>query len=353
VINGYSEAALEKLVRDDELYKSIAEVKRAGERAAWLTRQLLAFSRRQVLQPRILDLNAIVGELARMLQRLIGEHIELVTRLAPRLGGMLADAGQIEQVIMNLVVNARDAMPGGGKVVLETANVDLDEAHARKHTGTASGSFVMLSVTDTGKGMSAATQARIFEPFFTTKEKGEGTGLGLATVYGIVRQSGGYIWVDSELGQGSTFRIYLPRVEGTADAPEERTAVRAVLGSETVLLVEDEEGVRKLIKTLLQQGGYTVIEAQNGSEALAIFQTHADRIQLVVSDIIMPQMSGPELVQYLTALRPGLKFLYISGYTDDSIIQDGLLDAETRFLQKPFTSGNLLSKVREILDENS
>ena len=351
VIIGYSELMLQKLKADDSLRSDIEQIKEAGERASSLTRQLLAFSRKQVLQPKVFDLNAVLTNMDRMLQRLIGEDIHLVTVPAPGLGRVRADPGQIEQVIMNLAVNARDAMPHGGKLTIETANVELDNAYAREHVSVRPGSYVMLAVSDTGCGMDAATQAQIFEPFFTTKEVGKGTGLGLSTVFGIVKQSEGYVWVYSEVGRGTTFKIYLPRVEAAVETvePSGETA-RPARGSETILLVEDDHAVRTLIRSTLQAHGYTVLEASQGKEALLLSGQHKGLIHMMVTDTVMPGMSGRELAERLKPLRPNMKALFMSGYTDKAIVHHGELDPDTAFLQKPFTPDALARKVREVLD---
>jgi len=312
---------------------------------------LLAFSRRQVLDPQVLDLNSIVANLEKMLRRLIGENIELTTVQQSGLGPVKADPGQIEQVIMNLVVNARDAMPKGGKLTIETANVNLDEAYARSHVGMAPGPQVMLAVSDTGTGMDAETLAHMFEPFFTTKEKGKGTGLGLATVYGIVKQSSGYIMVSSEPGRGSAFKVYLPRVDEPAPKagpPKEPT--KLAKGSETVLVVEDEDSLRSLVCETLKSKGYKVLEGREPVEALKIVEQYAQPIHLLLTDVVMPRMSGKELATRLTTVRPKMKVLYMSGYTDDAIVHHGILEAGTFFLQKPFMPSTLLRKVREVLD---
>ena len=351
VIIGYSELMLQRLKADDPLRSEVEQVKEAGVRASLLTRQLLAFSRKQVLQPRVLDLNAVLTNMDRMLQRLIGEDIDLVTVPAPGLGGVLADPGQIEQGIMNLVVNARDAMPQGGKLTIETANVELDEAYARQHGPVQPGPYVMLAVSDTGCGMDAETQARIFEPFFTTKEVGKGTGLGLSTVYGIVKQSSGDIWVYSEPGRGTTFKIYLPWVEGAVDTVEPGVApARDVRGSETILLVEDDVGIRRLVRQVLAERGYWVLEAIHGTHAIQISEQHTVPIHLLVTDVVMPGMSGRELAEHLKPSRPNMKVLFMSGYTDKAIVHHGELDPGTAFLQKPFTPDALARKVREVLD---
>ena len=351
VITGYSDLSLRRLAKDNPLRSNLEEIKKAGERAASLTRQLLAFSRKQVLQPKVLYLNAIVADVDKMLRRLIGEDIDPLTVLEPTLGQIKADPGQIEQVILNLAVNARDAMPQGGKLTIETANVYLDNQYVRGHTAIRPGNYVMLAVSDTGCGIDAETQVRMFEPFFTTKEQGKGTGLGLSTVYGIVTQSGGNIWVYSEVGKGTTFKIYLPRIDGVGEMREARdTSTELPQGRETVLLTEDEAQVRQMIRAILEMSGYQVLEASSGDEALAIYKQHEGQIDLIVTDVVMPQMSGRELAQSLELLHPGIKVLYMSGYTDDAIVRHGLLDQEIAFLQKPFTPDALMRKVRDVLD---
>ena len=351
VITGYSDLMLRRLDNKSPIRSSLEEIKKAGERAASLTRQLLAFSRKQVLQPKMLQLNAIVADVDKMLRRLIGEDIDLLTLLEPSLGQIKADPGQIEQVILNLAVNARDAMPQGGKLTIETANVYLDNQYARRHTAIQPGHYVMLAMSDTGCGIDAETQVRMFEPFFTTKEQGKGTGLGLSTVYGIVRQSGGHLWVYSEVGKGTTFKIYLPRIDGPTEGGEARDAPAELpLGRETVLLTEDEEQVRQMIRMILEMGGYRVLEASSGEEALTLYKQHEGQIDLIMTDVVMPGMSGRELAQSLETLHPGIKVLYMSGYTDDAIVRHGLLAQEIAFLQKPFTPDALMRKVREVLD---
>jgi PAS domain S-box-containing protein len=353
VISGYCDLTLMKMRPEEPTRANIQEVKKAGERAAGLTRQLLAFSRRQVLQPKVLDLNAIVTDVNKMLRRLIGEDVDLTTVLDPSLGQINADPGQIEQVIINLAVNARDAMPQGGKLIFETANVYLDNEYLRNHTSVRPGNYVMFALSDTGTGMDADTKARIFEPFFTTKGPGKGTGLGLSTVYGIVKQSDGYIWVYSELGQGTTFKVYLPRVDG----PRVDTVLEPLAdlprGRETVLVTEDEDPVRRLIKTILESNGYEVLEASCGEDALALYKEHTGPVDLIVTDVVMPKMSGRELAENLKTLSPAIKVLYLSGYTDDAIVRHGLLDQRMSFLQKPFTPDALLHKVREVLAAKS
>jgi signal transduction histidine kinase/ActR/RegA family two-component response regulator len=351
-IGGYTEILLKRLPEGDALHRSAEEIKRAGDRAAALTRQLLAFSRQQVLQPKVLDLNTVVINIEQLLRRLIGEDVELETVLAGNLGPVRADAAQLEQVLMNLAVNSRDAMPDGGTLTIETRNVELTGADQREAFAIQTGGYVLLAVSDTGCGMSAETRARAFEPFFTTKPAGQGTGLGLSTVYGIVKQSGGYIWVDSEPGVGTRIRIYLPRVEGKVEAvaPKRIAAAHAPRGSETLLLVEDEEGVRDLLKEWMLEHGYAVLAASNGVEALALAESVPDRIDLLIADVVMPQMGGPALASRLLLRRPGVRVLYMSGYADEAIGDPDVLREGAAFLQKPFTLDSLVRKVREILD---
>jgi PAS domain S-box-containing protein len=350
VITGYSEMTLWSLRPGDPVRDMIDQVRKAGERAATLTRQLLAFSRKQVLVPVVLDLNALLGDMEKMLPRLIGEDVDLVIRPAPQLWPVKADAGQIEQVVMNLTVNARDAMPQGGKLTIETANVELDETIQSVNPDVLPGAYALLAVSDTGCGMDAATKARIFEPFFTTKGP-QGTGLGLATIWGIVKQSGGHIEVYTEVGVGTTFKIYLPRTAEQAETGLSRSGIsKPIRGTETILLVEDEERVRALTRLVLQSHGYTVLEAKNGGEALVMAQQHPGEIHLLVSDVVMPNMSGRQLVERLEVVRPALKVLYVSGYTDDAVVRHGIVDAKTPFLQKPFSPLAFARKVREVLD---
>jgi two-component system, cell cycle sensor histidine kinase and response regulator CckA len=350
VINGYSEMLLQNLNPDDPKRRNVEQIKQAGERAASLTRQLLSFSRKQVLDLKVLDLNAVAANLDEMLQRLIGEDIDLVTLLKPGLGRVKADQGQVEQVLMNLVVNARDAMQGG-TLTVETANVELDEAYARQHVDVQPGPYVMLAVSDTGCGMDEETQSRVFEPFFTTKEQGKGTGLGLTTVYGIVKQGGGHIWVHSEVGRGTTFKIYLPRVEGDITSDEPGAAnTKAISGTETILLVEDETEVRHLVREILGKSGYLVLEAEHSDKAVQFCGEYPGKIHLMVTDVVMPGMSGRELAQRVKSSRPDMTVLFISGYTDDAVIRHGILGTAVAFLQKPFTSDGLLRKVRGLLD---
>jgi PAS domain S-box-containing protein len=352
VIHGYSELILNSLDQNSRLRQDVLEIMHASERASSLTNQLLAFSRKQVLQPKVLDLNVHVSNMDKMLRRMIGEDIELVSLLAKDLGRIKADPGQIEQVILNLAINAKDAMPNGGKLTIETANVLLDESYARSRIGVIPGRYVMLSVSDTGSGMTPEIKERIFEPFFTTKEKGKGTGLGLSTVYGIIQQSGGDVWVYSEPGVGTTFKIYLPTIEeGTKPLRPTAVPTKSTQGFETILLVEDEEMVRKLACTVLQKNGYTVLEASNGEEALRIVQgQNGNPIHLMVTDVVMPGMSGRQLAERLLPLRPEMKVLYMSGYTDDAIVHHGVLDPGIAYIQKPFAPDAFASKVREILD---
>ena len=350
-IIGYNDLALRKLQPDDALRRNLEEIGRASESAANLTRQLLAFSRKQMLQPKVLDLNSIVFDMDRMLRRLIGEDIDLVTLLEPRLGQVKADPGQIEQVIMNLAVNARDAMPKGGKLTIETKNVYLDRAYASTHPSVQPGKYVMLAVSDSGTGMDVETQARIFEPFFTTKEVGRGTGLGLSMIYGIVKQSGGNIWVYSEPGHGTTFKIYLPRIEEEASTESTLVTAGTARGTETILVVEDEAGLRELIKEILEEEGYTVLATHDGHEALSICEQHDESIDLLITDVVMPGLSGRELAERLADNRPQVKVLFMSGYTDDAVVRHGVLEAEALFLQKPFTPDALARKVREVLDK--
>ena len=350
VIKGYADLSLLHLKEGDPLWGHIKEIDRASERAKDLTRQLLAFSRRQILQVKVLNLNSLVLDLEKMLHRILGEDIQLLTVLSEDLGKVRIDPGEIEQVIMNLAVNARDAMSSGGRLTIETENVELDEDYARAHLGVTPGPYVMLSVSDTGVGMSREVQEKAFEPFFTTKEKG--TGFGLSTVYGIVKQSGGNIWIYSEPGQGTTFKIYLPKVEGALD-PLQRRGDSASLreGTEVVLLVEDEAPVLDLVAHFLRHQGYAVLEAADGEQALRIAEAQGkERIHLLLTDVVMPKMSGKELADRLKSLRPDLKVLFISGYTDNAIVRHGMLDAGVNFLQKPFSVATLGQKIRGALD---
>ncbi len=353
VIKGYSQLSLVEIKEGDPLKLNIEEIRRAADRAADLTRQLLAFSRRQIMEMKVLDLNDLLKNLDKMLRRVIGEDIELVTLLAEDLGRVKTDPAQTEQVVMNLSVNARDAMPNGGKLTVETANVDLDQTYARAHVAVAPGRFVMISVSDTGVGMTPEVRDRVFEPFFTTKEKGKGTGLGLSTVYGIVKQSNGNIWVYSEPGKGTTFKIYLPRVDEPLEELGERVEVKEIpRGTETILVVEDEEDVRKLAVRILERQGYKVLEASQGLDAFLIAEKYEDLIHLLVTDVVMPKISGRELADRIAEIRPEIKVLYMSGYTDNAIVHHGVLREGMKFIQKPFTVEGLARKVREVLDKD-
>jgi PAS domain S-box-containing protein len=349
-IRGYSDLLIHRLDSTSPMRRDVEEIRKAGERASSLTQQLLAFSRKQVMRPKVLDVNAVVADLDRMLRRLIGEDVDLVTVLTPGLGNVMADPGQIEQVVMNLVVNARDAMPGSGKVTIETANVELDDRYVRRHSVVQPGDYVLLAVSDTGTGMDEVTKNRLFEPFFTMKEKGKGTGLGLSTVYGIVKQNGGYIWVYSEIGLGTTFKVYFPRFAGTSlEANKERTSESAPRGRETVLVAEDEEMVRTLVRGILEGNGYTVITASDGDEAISAAGNHGGPIHLILTDVVMPKRGGRDVAESLARLHPGVKVLYMSGYTDESIVHRGVLEEGIAFIEKPFTPDALLRKVRQVL----
>ena len=336
----------------DPLKGKLESIQKAGERAANLTRQLLAFSRRQVVEMKVIDLNTLLQELGKMLVRVIGEDIELSTVLAKDLGRVKADPGQIEQVILNLVVNAKDAMPSGGKLTIETANVELDREYTHTHFVVKPGRYVMLSVSDTGVGMSPEVRERVFEPFFTTKEKGKGTGLGLSTVYGVVKQSGGYIWVYSEPGRGSTFKIYLPQVDEPLEEEIRKKIVKGGLpgGKETILVAEDEEEVRKLAVDILRKQGYRILEAPHGGDAFLICEQGKEPVDLLLTDVVMPGLNGPDLARRLKYFYPEMKVLFMSGYTDNTIFQQGVLDHGMFFLQKPFSVEGLVGKVREVLD---
>jgi two-component system, cell cycle sensor histidine kinase and response regulator CckA len=351
IINGYSQLILNNLQKNDPNRHSAEQIMKAGDRAAGLTNQLLAFSRRQVMQPKVLDLNSLVTGLSAMLRRLIGEDIDLRLTLREDLGRVSADPGQIEQVLMNLVVNARDAMPRGGSLTIETANVTLDENYAGRHIAVRPGPYVLLAVSDTGGGMDEATKSRLFEPFFTTKEPGKGTGLGLSTVFGIVKQSGGSVQVYSEMGTGSSVKVYLPRIDQKVSLEREGRRKPALKGSETILLVEDDEMVRTLVRETLEREGYKVIDSADPVEAQRISDNYRGRIDLLIADVVMPKLSGRELSRNLTDRRPDLKVLYMSGYTDSAIVNSGILQKEVAFLQKPFTPGQLSAKVREVIED--
>jgi two-component system cell cycle sensor histidine kinase/response regulator CckA len=350
IISGYDRMILEGLSPSDPLRGFAEQILKAADRAGDLTNQLLAFSRRQVIQPRVVDLNQLITAAEKMLRRLIGEDLDLTVRLAPENMNIKADPGHIDQAIFNLAVNARDAMPQGGRITIETAAVQLDHNYARTHLGVEPGEYVMLAMSDTGHGMDAETRRRIFEPFFTTKQKGKGTGLGLATVYGIVKQGGGDIWVYSEPGKGTTFKLYFRRVREAAAALDEMQAQPHQRGSETLLVVEDEEAVRDLIATMLRQQGYTVFTAAGAREAIRLAAEHRDTLGMVLTDVVMPQMSGRELAAELLRVNPKLHILYLSGYTENTVVHHGVLDSGVDFLAKPFSQEALALKVRTILD---
>jgi len=352
VIRGHGELVLRRLGDEDPMRRNLQEIALAAERASALTHQLLAFSRKQVLQPRTLDLGEVVDRMSALLQRLIGEDVQLARRRPPDLGSVRADPAQMEQVIVNLAVNARDAMPQGGVLEIDLGNAELDDTYTQSHPAVRPGSYVVLSVSDTGHGMNAETQARIFEPFFTTKEAGKGTGLGLATVYGIVKQSDGFIWVYSEPGRGTTFKIYLPRVDEPPEPLSPRPLPAGVRGTETVLLVEDEDALRSLLRELLESFGYAVLEAGQGADALRVAAGHAGRIDLLLSDIVMPQMTGRELAERLGRVRPGLKVLFMSGYAA-GVAPQHEIPAEAAYIEKPFTADALAGALRALLDPPS
>jgi PAS domain S-box-containing protein len=353
VINGYTEVLLEQLEKGTDMHHKVQSIQQAADRAATLTRQLLAFSRKQLLELKVVDVNTVIGDMERLLRPLIGENIELVTRLSTQTGHTRADAGQLEQVIMNLVVNAKDAMPEGGKLTVQSSDVTVRQNFS-EHRFIQTGRYAVISVADTGHGMDKETQSRIFEPFFTTKEKGKGTGLGLSTVYGIVKQSNGYVFAESEPGAGTTFYVYLPRVEESAEelAPAKCQENEAG-GCETVLLVEDEESVRELVRVTLASRGYNVLEAENGECGLRIAEGFKERIDILITDVMMPGIGGHELARKLLLLRPGISVLYLSGYTEDAVVIHGVVGPSTAFLQKPFTLQNLAKKVREVLGSRS
>ena len=350
IITGYSQLILLNLQPQDQNRFSAEQIMKAGERAAALTRQLLAFSRRQVLQPRVLDMNKLVASLSVMLQRLLGEDIDLRVSADPELGRVSADPGQIEQVLMNLAVNSRDAMAQGGILTIETANVVLDESYTSRHFGLKPGPYVLLAVNDNGSGMDEATKARLFEPFFTTKGPGRGTGLGLSTVFGIVKQSGGGVDVYSEPGLGTSVKVYLPRIDQPAAIESEKLRKSVARGSETILLVEDDEMVRRLVCETLLREGYKVIDFADPQEARRKSESHKGTIQLLITDVVMPKVSGRELAAKLLQQRPAMKVLYMSGYTDNAVVNSGILQSEVAFLQKPFTPAALAEKVREVLE---
>jgi PAS domain S-box-containing protein len=355
VINGYGDLLLHSLQKSDPVRSKVEQMRRAGERAAELTQQLLAFSRKQIVQPKALDLNSLVADSEKMFSRLIGEDIQLTTILSPSLGQILADPGQIHQVLMNLLVNARDAMPNGGKMIIETANVELDAGFAARHAQVQApaGPYVLLAISDTGSGMDEQTRQHIFEPFYTTKGVGGGTGLGLSTVYGIVKQGGGWIWVYSELGQGTTFKIYLPRIDVPRAGDASEFAATELNGSETLLLVEDQDDVRQLASAVLASRGYRILEAANGDDAVVLSERYQDPIHLMVTDVVLPGMNGKQVAEKLQALRPGMKVLYTSGYPEAVIAQRGVLDGNVAYISKPYTPDGLAAKVREVLQADS
>jgi two-component system cell cycle sensor histidine kinase/response regulator CckA len=349
VILSYSEMLIGEMKAGEPMRADVEEINKAGKRAAALTRQLLMFSREHVLEPKVLDLNDILAGMDKMLQRILGADVDLVSLPTRPLGRVRVDPSSMEQVIMNLVVNARDAMPTGGTLTMETGNVVLDEAFAHEHLGVTAGPHVMLAVTDTGTGIDKAILSRIFEPFFTTKATGKGTGLGLSTVFGIVQQSGGSVWVSSEPGQGTSFKVYLPRVDDEMETIRSADPPSTLRGSETILLVEDDDQVRAVARGILGERGYHVIEARNAGEALLVVEKHTATIHLLLSDVVMPQMSGPELAKRLATVRPQMRVLCMSGYTDDSIVRHGVLDGQIAYIQKPITPETLGTKVREVL----
>lgn len=351
VILSYTEILTNDLPPNGSMAEELAEIRLAGQRAAELTRQLLAFSRQQVMQLQNVDLNTTAGNVVKMFKRILGENIEVRLVLASGLGAVRADPGQLEQVLANLIVNARDAMPEGGKLTVETANVELDESYAAEHLGTIPGPHVMIAVSDTGAGMAKEVQAKVFDPFFTTKEQGKGTGLGLSTVFGIVKQSGGSIWLYSEVGAGTTFKVYLPRVEGAPARIASPAPISAESrGSETVLLVEDEEQVRTVAANILRRAGYNVLEARGAGEAILIEEQHPVRIHLLLTDLVMPKMNGRDLAERIQRRRPEVRTLFMSGYTDNAVVTNALLDSDVAFLQKPFTPQSLERKVRQVLE---
>jgi len=353
VIIGNAQLALMDAGKNDPLYEEIKEIKKAGERAVSVTRQLLAFSRKQIIMPEILDINEEINETRKMLQRLIREDIEFLTVLEPELWKVYADPMQINQVLMNLVVNARDAMPGGGRLTIETANMELDNIYFQDRgvESALSGSYVMLAVTDNGTGMDEETRSRVFDPFFTTKEKVGGTGMGFSTVYGIVKQNNGYVWVYSEPGKGTTFKVYFPRVAEDVTAGKEQAKVSdEISGSETVLIVEDNDALRKLVKNVFWKYGYEILEAENGEKALNVSETHEGPIHLLLTDVVMPRMSGTDLSEKLRSIRPETRVIYMSGYTADAIVRNGILRQNINFIEKPFSLESLAKKVRQVLD---
>jgi signal transduction histidine kinase/ActR/RegA family two-component response regulator len=356
VISGYSDILLKRIPESDLNRSKVEEIKLAAQRASSLTRQLLAFSRKQVLQPRLFNLNTLVTDIGNMLRRLIGEDIELVISLTADVAQINADPGQLEQVLMNLVVNARDAMPNGGRITVETTIVEVDRAYAEQHVAVQPGSYVMLAVSDSGSGMDSETMKHIFEPFYTTKDQGKGTGLGLSTVYGIVKQSGGNIWFYSEPGQGTVFKIFLPSAVNAQQPLIPDSDVESPIakgGTETILVVEDEPQIRQMACEFLSESGYKLLVAANGVEALRILKEESAAIDLILTDVVMPEMNGRELAEHVAVARPGAKVLYMSGYTNDAIVRHGVLDSGTWFVQKPFSPDALARKIREVLDSGN
>lgn len=352
VIAGYSEVLMRDLKSEDPVYKGLEEIKKAADKSTALTRQLLAFSRRQVLQPKIIDLNTVLINSNQMIRRLMGDKVELMMNASPNLGLVKVDPGQIEQVVLNLVVNARDAMLEGGKVIIETKNAVMNEAYVLEHPGAKTGEYVLLTVKDNGMGMTPEVQSHVFEPFFTTKEPGKGTGLGLATVFGIVKQSHGYIELISAPGKGTTFEIYLPKVKEKIETkPEVKPSLFPGHGTETILLVEDELGVRTFTRKILEMNGYKVLEAENGEKAIALCESYKDTIHLLLTDSVMPRMSGEDVSKKISALKPSVKVVYFSGYADQQLNERRLLEPDVVFLQKPFTPQVLAGKIREVLDK--
>ena len=349
-ILGYVALLLDGLPTLSPLRPDLEEIRAAADRAAGLTRQLLAFSRQQIIAPTVLNPNAVVADMDKLLRRLLGEDIVVVTKLDPALGAVRADAHQLEQVVVNLAVNSRDAMPEGGRLTIETRNAELDESYVREHVPVRPGRYVMLGLSDTGTGMSPETMSHMFEPFYTTKEAGKGTGLGLATVYGIVKQSGGYVWCYSEQGEGTTFKVYLPRVDAPVDRLPVRAAARPARGSETILVVEDEAALREIIRRVLEKRGYTVLEASTFDAASTLARAYVGAIQLLLTDVVLPGGSGRLLADELLAERADLKVLFMSGYTEDVIVQRGVLAPGTPFINKPFSADTLAGKVRDVLD---
>jgi CheY-like chemotaxis protein len=345
----YSELLISDMAADSQQHADMLEIIRAAEKATALTKKLLAFSRQQVLRPETVDINATVEGLRKMMRRLAGKNIELLLTLAPRLWNVAADPTELERVLTNLILNSRDAMPNGGKLIIETANVTIDDGYASTHPEAEPGPYVMVSVTDTGTGMSKEVREKVFEPFFTTKEKGKGTGLGLPSVYGIIRQSGGFVWVYSEPGQGTTFKVYLPKSEERAAGPIRTPSENRKVGSETILVVEDDVEVRAVATRILRRNGYRVLEAENGADALRVCEGELEPVDLIITDIVMPEMNGPELAQKIRETQPDARILFTSGYTEDAVVRQSFLAPGESFIEKPFTPALLAQKARDIL----